>query len=156
MSHKKFAQTWASQTDIGKKFGLSAVAVGKLLLASGLRDPATKLATPRALEEGWCVATPLKTGELHYMWHIEKVRTLLKEQGQVQLCREEMMANELIQTVKSANRYLESGDDKLGYLMLESAFGEVPKGMRQAVGQWLSKKGYAQYAEGWLGVSKAA
>ena len=50
---KKFTQIWSNQTNLGKKFGLSAIAVGKLLVGEGLKDPKTKLATKKALEEGF-------------------------------------------------------------------------------------------------------
>jgi len=50
MSSKLFKKTWASQSNIGKKFGLSAIAIGKILLVHGLRDSETKLPTSKAIE----------------------------------------------------------------------------------------------------------
>jgi len=41
---KKFTQIWSNQTDLGKKFGISAVAVGKILIQHELKDPQTKQA----------------------------------------------------------------------------------------------------------------
>jgi hypothetical protein len=147
--HRTFARTWASQTDLGKRFGMSAIAVGKVLIDNGLKDPATKRATDTALRDGWCVSTPLKTGEPHYMWHVEKVKQLLSK-GHTPLSKAEQMANDLIATIKAAERDIEEGDDKLGYLALECAFDGVPKDLKEEVGRHLRRKGYGNYADGWL------
>ena len=69
---KKFNQIWSNQTDLGKRFGLSAIAVGKLLVEEGLKDQKTKLATEKALNEGYAKSTPLKDGTPYFMWNIEK------------------------------------------------------------------------------------
>lgn len=147
--HRKFARTWASQTDLGKRFGLSAIAVGKVLIDNGLKDPATKRATDTAMRDGWCVSTPLKTGEPHYMWHIDKVKQLLS-QDHKPISKAEQIANALIATIKLAERDLDAGDDKLGYLSLECAFDEVPGDLKEEVGRHLHRKGYGNYADGWL------
>ena len=64
---KKFDQIWSNQTDLGKRFGLSAIAVGKLLVEEGLKDQKTKLATEKALNEGYAKSTPLKDGTPYFM-----------------------------------------------------------------------------------------
>lgn len=147
--HRKFARTWASQTDLGKRFGMSAIAVGKVLIDNGLKDPATKRATETALRDGWCVSTPLKTGEPHYMWHIDKVKQLLSK-DHTPLSKAEQMANDLVATIKSAEQDIDEGDDKIGYLALECAFDEVPRDLKEEVGRHLRRKGYGDYADGWL------
>jgi hypothetical protein len=45
---KKFNQIWSNQTNLGKRFGLSAIAVGKILVKEGLKDQKTKSATEKA------------------------------------------------------------------------------------------------------------
>jgi len=69
---KKFNQIWSNQTNLGKKFGLSAIAVGKILVKEGLKDQKTKSATEKALNEGYAKSTPLKDGTPYFMWNIEK------------------------------------------------------------------------------------
>jgi hypothetical protein len=77
VSKKKFNQLWSNQTELGKRFGISAIAVGKLLIDAGLKDPTTKLATAKALEGEYAKATPLKDGTPYFMWSIGKVRMLI-------------------------------------------------------------------------------
>lgn len=48
---KRFGDLWKNQTELGKKFGLSAIAVGKILTERGLKDG--KAATKKALDEGY-------------------------------------------------------------------------------------------------------
>jgi hypothetical protein len=75
----KFNQIWSNQTNLGKKFGLSAIAVGKLLTEAGLKDPNTKQATEKAIEEGYAKATPLKDGTPYFMWNNEKVKHIIEK-----------------------------------------------------------------------------
>jgi len=79
---KKFWEIWSSQTELGKKFGISAIEVGKILIPYGLKDPNTKEATQKALDDGYAKFTPLQDGTPHYMWNIEKVQSLLLEKHQ--------------------------------------------------------------------------
>ncbi len=46
---KKFNQIWSNQTNLGKRFGLSAIAVGILFVEEGLKDQKTKSATEKAI-----------------------------------------------------------------------------------------------------------
>ena len=78
MSKKsRFATVWASATDIGRQFGLSGIAVNRVLEREGHRDPALKAPTAAALAEGWALATPLADGTPHFMWSRRKVASLL-------------------------------------------------------------------------------
>lgn len=63
MSKKKpkFSDIWINQTNLGKQFNLSAVAIGKKLKEMGLRE-ASGAPSTKALEEGYCKSTPLKDG----------------------------------------------------------------------------------------------
>ena len=150
MSKKtKFRDIYASQTDIGKRFGLSGVAIGKILIANSLRDPKTKQATELALSEKWCVSTPLKSGEVHYMWNIKRVSTLLESSGSPSITKEEVIANEIIATIRSANRELDRGNDKLAFLTFDSVLNEVPIGMRPKVASYLHAKGFGDFVSRW-------
>ena len=76
-SHKIFRKTWCNQGTLGKKFGLTAIEVGKKLIAFGLKDRKTGLATSRAVSEGYAKSTPLRNGTPFYMWSRNKVTKLL-------------------------------------------------------------------------------
>ena len=81
MSKRKsrFTKVWGSATDIGRQFGMSAIAVNRRLEERGLRDPARKCPTEVALAEGWALATPLANGIPHFMWSRHLVGDLLKQ-----------------------------------------------------------------------------
>lgn len=66
---------WGNQTDIGRKLGLSAVAVGKRLKAAGLRD-ADGHATPEAIAQGFARLLPNRFGS-KLEWHVEQTANFL-------------------------------------------------------------------------------
>ena len=70
-----FRENWGNQTELGKKAGMSAIEAGRKLKELGLRDE-RGIATPIALREGYCKATPLKDGTPFFMWNVEKVLRL--------------------------------------------------------------------------------
>ena len=76
-SGKKFRRTWCNQTRLGEKFGLTAIEVGKILVAHGLKDVITGLATREAVTEGYAKLTPIQGGTPFYMWSRNKVTKLL-------------------------------------------------------------------------------
>jgi hypothetical protein len=129
---EKFGQIWSNQTNLGKHFGLSAIAVGKVLIEHGLKDPETKLATEKALSEGFARSTPLKSGIPYFMWNIEKISSLLSKDHE-KLSGVEYYATEVRKILCDAQSELEHGNDKIGYLMADTAFDNVPKNLRQEV-----------------------
>jgi hypothetical protein len=130
-NRNSFSQQWASQTKLGKSYGLSAVAVGKLLVQEGLRDPETKEPTAQALADGIAISTPLRDGTPFFMWSRDKVRPIFE--GHRRLSQAEVCANEVRATLRAADRLIERGDDKLGYMMGDFAYDEVPRALRAEV-----------------------
>ena len=128
---KKFNQIWSSQTDLGKKFGLSAIAVGKLLIEAGLKDQVTKLATEKALKEGYAKSTPLKDGTPYFMWSIDKVRPLISKDHEP-LSKIDYWVREVLEIYKEAQKAGDEGN-KFAYLMLEGMYDDVPKDIREEV-----------------------
>src|SRR5215471_13426045 len=57
--HQKFTDVWANQTNLGKQFGLSPIAMGKKLKELGLRGEDGN-PTAQALGQDYCTSTPLK------------------------------------------------------------------------------------------------
>ena len=131
-SKKKFNQMWSNQTDLGKKFGLSAIAVGKLLTEAGLKDPTTKLATKKAVDEGYANSTPLKDGTPYFMWNIDKVRPLIAKDHEP-LSKVDYWVNEVLEIHKEAQELDKKGQDKLACWMWDEAFEEVPEDIVDAV-----------------------
>jgi ribonuclease HI len=78
----RFRDNWANQTELGRRFGMSPAQLGRALKELGLRDQGG-IATPQALEGGYCTSTPLRNGTPFFMWHIERVSRLLTDNGLV-------------------------------------------------------------------------
>lgn len=94
---QKFTDVWANQTNLGKQFGLSAIAMGKKLKELGLRGEDGK-PTVQALLEGYCILTPLKNGTPFFMWSRQKIKELLRVHGYQGLNPQEV--NALLRTGK--------------------------------------------------------
>jgi hypothetical protein len=91
---QKFTAIWANQTDLGKQFGLSAIAMGKKLKELGLRGEDGN-PTTLALGNGYCTPTPLKDGTPFFMWNRQQVEELMQAHGHQRLDPQEVMAREL-------------------------------------------------------------
>src|SRR5215831_4718591 len=91
---QKFTDIWANQTDLGKQFGLSAIAMGKKLKELGLRGEDGN-PTTLALGNGYCIPTPLKDGTPFFMWNRQQVEELMQAHGYKRLDPQEVKAREL-------------------------------------------------------------
>jgi len=105
-----------NQTELGRHFGISAVAVGKKLSEVGLRDLQQKEPTELAKIEGYCRFTPMKDGTPFYLWNKEKVAALFRQAGMSQLSKEEVEARATAeQLIELAEQAEETGIDKFLY-----------------------------------------
>jgi len=129
---KRFRDIWANQTDLGKKYGLSAVAVGNLLKAAGLKDRATGDATPRALDEGFAVATPLQDGKPFFMWNVEKIGGLIAADHEP-LSKVDYWVREVEDSLAHAETLFSEGHDKVAFLIVDDLYAGVPKDVKAAV-----------------------
>jgi hypothetical protein len=86
---QKFTDIWANQTDLGKQFGLSAIAMGKKLKELGLRGEDGN-PTTLALGQGYCTSTPLKDGTPFFMWNRQQVEELMQAHGYQRLDPQEV------------------------------------------------------------------
>ena len=93
-NRQTFANTWVNQTNLGKQFGLSSVAMGKKLKELGLRG-ADGQPAEHALSEGYCRSTPLKDGTPFFMWNRQKIEELMQLNGYQRLDVQEVKAREL-------------------------------------------------------------
>ena len=131
MGKKSFAKTYTNLTELGKQFGLSAVAIGKKLKEMGVRQT-DGTPDPRALEDGTAKFTPLADGTPHYMWNGRKVAELIEYTGLQRLPQDEVKAKEL---ADNWIRTLRDIDEAVHKIEVESAFEEqrdIRRGARKA------------------------
>jgi hypothetical protein len=118
-------------TALGEPFGLSGIAVGRILADAGLRDPALKRPTDQALADGFARETPLASGVPHFMWNRGKVRFLFQDRER--LPNVQVWANRVRRDLRHAEQLLAAGDDKLGFLWMDAVYDEVPADIREEV-----------------------
>jgi hypothetical protein len=143
---QKFGDIWVNQTTLGKKFNLSAVAIGKKLKELGLREangnPSTK-----AIEEGFCKATPLKDGTPFFMWNKDKVASLLQSKGLQSLTQQEIRCKELAESLIEANRLSDKGDDKIAYMIEDDVYEQMRPDEIPLINRFLKELGSTQQIE---------
>lgn len=125
----KFRDRYVSMSDIGRKVGMSARAIGAKLKELNLRE-ANGDATAKALEDGLAVFTPLKDGTKHYMWDKHKVVQLLGGSG-VDTSPEHLIEVRIRDTIRTAITEVDGWDEddiyvqKFGYELLHDIEHEV-------------------------------
>lgn len=133
----RFRDVWATQTQLGEEFNLSAVAVGKRLVHWGLRGE-DKRPTEQALREGFCRATPLRDGQEFYLWHRERIRALLQAEGLAPLTRDEQEAREVAQVLAHWERHPE---DPLADKVTRLTLDDTPQRLVPHVNRFLAELG---------------
>lgn len=117
-----WARTWINQTDLGREFGLSSIAVGKHLSELGLKDG--REASASALADGFAVAAPLANGIKNFRWNRERCLALLSESGLHRLdrmaVREAKFDAEARSIAKEIDKLFDDGQDKLANLYWQS------------------------------------
>ena len=68
---------YKNQTEIGKIFGISAIAVGKILTNFGLKD--NQGATEKALKEKYAIAVESKKGFEFFLWDDKKLGHIISK-----------------------------------------------------------------------------
>jgi hypothetical protein len=77
-----FINGFATQTELGKIYGKSAITVGKALISVGLKDPGNKYPTDLACNQGMAIFLPLKnTNSLNIKWSISMTCSELDRLG---------------------------------------------------------------------------
>lgn len=121
---RSFSKVWVNQTNLGRLFGLSAIAVGKILTSHGLKDGGG--ATSKALSEGWATSTPLKDGTPFFMWNRDRCAELMGKSHQ-RLSRVDVAVNDVLKMIERAQECLDEGDDKMASLIYDCMYDEVPE-----------------------------
>ncbi len=122
---RKFSEVWATQTQLGNMFNLSAKEIGQKLNELELRiysiDHHKHIPTQYAIDNGLCTSTPLKHGIPFYMWQREKVSLLLQEKFHlVPLSDSDIEYRETALYLIEAEKEADEGYDKMYYLFFDT------------------------------------
>jgi hypothetical protein len=122
---RKFSDVWATQTQLGNMFNLSAKEIGQKLNEIELRtysvDYHKYIPTQHAINNGFCTSTPLKHGIPFYMWQREKVSLLLQEKFHiVPLSDVDMEHRETALYLIEAEKEADECYDKMYYLFFDT------------------------------------
>ena len=71
---------WLTLTDLGRRFGLSAVSCGRILSTAGMRDD-DGLPSDVALDGGYAYRRPDQNANRSVLWHEERCTELLQSLG---------------------------------------------------------------------------
>ena len=71
---------WLTLTDLGRRFGLSAVSCGRMLSTAGMRDD-DGLPSDVALDGGYAYRRPDQNANRSVLWHEERCTELLQSLG---------------------------------------------------------------------------
>ncbi len=132
MGKRTFTKTYAGLTEIGRPFGLSAIAVGRRLDQAGRREDVTHAPTADSLSSGWARSTPLRDGTPYFMWHRRRVSGLLGD-ADARLDRLSQAEFDFRRAHRSLKREADAGNDKLAYLGMQLTIEEIPSDIRLEV-----------------------
>ncbi len=122
---RKFSDIWATQTQLGNMFNLSAKELGQKLNELELRTYSTEqhkhVPTGYAIDNGFCTSTPLKHGIPFYMWQREKVSLLLQEKFHITpLSDADIEYRETALYLIEAEKESDESYDKMYYLFFDT------------------------------------
>jgi hypothetical protein len=140
MSKKnRFKSTWSNQTNIAKKFGLSGVALGKILKERGLKGD-DNLATSKAIEGGYALEANMKDGTKFFMWNIHKTNSLLCNFNYQKVSKVDYYVKEIEKLMEKGKRQQKKGNDKIAIAIYDFLYDEIPEEYKQPVKQIIDKK----------------
>lgn len=139
---KRFKYVWVNQTNLGREFNMSSIAIGKYLIKEKLKESGTGFATDKAVNEGYATLTPLKDGTKFYMWNKERVSGLLKQEHQPATEVEKCYAD-VIKTLKEI-RLDDEGRDKEAYMYFDCFWDEIPKDIRPQLKEMLKNSEFKE------------
>ena len=73
-------QVWLTLTELGRRFGISAVHCGHHLSQAGLRDE-DGLPFPKAIDQGYAYKRPEQSANRSVLWNYDHCSVLLREHG---------------------------------------------------------------------------
>jgi hypothetical protein len=137
---KKFRDIWLNQTNLGARFGISAVQVGRKLREVGLRDDEGQ-PRPETLKAGYCRPTPLRDGTPFFLWNGDLVAERFKAAGLVERSPQEMQAQELAEQYLEAQELWNNGRDKVAGMIWDDLYREIKEADIALINRCLEEMG---------------
>jgi hypothetical protein len=137
---KKFSDIWLNQTNLGARFGISAVQVGRKLRELGLRDDEGQ-PRPEALEAGYCRPTPLRDGTPFFLWNGDLVAERFKAAGLVERSPQEMQAQEIAELYIEAQQSWDKGEGKVASMLWDDLHHRIKEGNIALINRCLEEMG---------------
>lgn len=134
MSKKGFKKIWKTQTELGQQFGISAIAVGKILKKHHLKNE-ENIPTNKAIEEQYVHTVEDSQGNTFYLWNIKTKQIIQQEIQPISLVQQTVHFLET--KYKAIQRDLKNPDneliyDKFGPDIIESIWDEAVKNLNNA------------------------
>lgn len=120
---------FVTQSTLGQWFGLTPVAVGKVLANHGLKNRFG--ATEKALLDGFAREARTKTGITFFVWNAEKVSVIIDEVlgNTTPTPYIDALVGQVGEALVEAERQRATGNDFFADLILEAAFQDIPSGL---------------------------
>lgn len=125
----KFKKTWKTQTELGSKYGISSIAVGKILKKYGLKND-DNTPTLKAIEEQYVHIVKNNLGRESYLWNV-KANTFIGMENKP-ICNIEQTICYLQKEFKKIKNemkdpLIELAYDKFGPDIVDSIWAKVEK-----------------------------
>lgn len=129
---------WGTQTWIGQRFGLSAVAVGKILTTVGLRKGSE--ATAKAVLTGHAKRCYTADQRPYFMWDMDAVGEVVEEalvhHGGPKI---DKFVEQVRMTLNDAEKYRIEGNEYLSEILEGQAYADIPPGLARVVRRRLDR-----------------
>ncbi len=112
-----------NQTEIGSMFDMSAIKVGYELVKLGLK--VNKVATDKALDDKIALPVTLKNKQKFYLWNNKKICKIFSKIHEKKPSVK-YWTDIVLEILEEADELIETGQDKIGYIVQDSAYNEVP------------------------------
>lgn len=131
MKKQNFRKTWKTITELSKIFGISNVKFGKVLKEYKLRQESGE-PTIFAIDNEYCYKVEPKDKPFYWLWNIKVKDYLIKEgfkQNETAISIKELnysnKIKELVKQFFKADKMIEEGNDKLGFMCMDEIHGEI-------------------------------
>lgn len=128
-------ESWVSLTDLGRRFGISAIHCGRHLSRAGLRDN-DGLPLPDAIREGYAYRRPEQSANRSVLWHRDRCTEVLYQHG-LQTIDDEYLVEQWVELLEA----LAEGSPAILATPDEMAATELPCHLLGRVNQRLEDRG---------------
>ena len=129
---------WGTQTGIGQRYGLTAVAVGKILTRVGLKQGLE--ATGKALLTGHARKSYTKDERAYFMWDMELVGEIIEEalvlDGGPKI---DLLLERVGKALADLETHRAEGNDWFADLLEEEALSDIPPGLVRVLKRKLNR-----------------